>query len=103
MSQISTSGGCFLEEGICAMKFIENSHHEEKHELLRSCRLEKNTFKPDNLSKQKVKHALDFFTETTKSLRLRHGDGEKVTHVFLEITNKRVIQPLTTTGSKSDF
>ena len=85
------------------MEFIENLSHEEKYEILRTCRL-KNAFKPDGLSKKKFKPDLNLFSiEATKALRLRHGDEAKGTQVFLEVINIHVAQLLTTTDPKKIF
>ena len=53
---------------------------------------------PDNISKQKEKAALAFFSaELTKALEEEFGEQAKGTHSFLAFIKKHVIQPLITT------
>ena len=93
-----------MEQGICTIKWIKDLHHKNKNKLLSSVRVNKNTFNPDSLSKQKVQPALGLFsTKLTKALRMEHGEQAKGTCLFLETFNKYVMQPLTTTDPNKGF
>ena len=90
------SDGHILEPGMCTIKWIKYLCHKNRDELLSSVRVNKNTFNPDSLSKQKVQPALgSFSTELIKALRMEHGEQAKGTCIFLETFNKYIMQPLT--------
>ena len=98
------SDGHILEPGICTIKWIKDLYHKNKDKLLSSVRVNKNTFNPDSLSKQKVQPALSLFsTELTKALRMEYGEQAKGTYRFLETFNKYIIQPLTVTDPNKGF
>ena len=84
-----------LEAGVCTSNHTKKLHHANKEKSVSDVRMSRNAACTENLSKQKVKHAIDLFSRNIASaLEDECGKASSGTCNFLRMFDDDMMQPL---------